>query len=405
MTLLDLPIEERLDYLVDLLSCTGKMYSWIYRTDGSLVKTNCPDLVLDTVFKRIGGTDAVLDYSSRHRRPLIVSNPLGLMWGVAFEYQESHLSSIHVFGPVSTADLAYESIREALNDSKVPTAWRPKLMNILNRIPVTSTIDFFKNVLMLHYCVTGEKLTTADITFQTTSYVLRQSSTPPRRDRMVTWMAEQHLMEMVRQGDLNYKDAMADAIRVSRGVNVTTKKSLDQVKVSQIVFISLCTRAAIEGGLSPEVAYSRGDAYIQDIMDCANVADVANIGHTMYEDFIRMVHHRSQKKNISKYIQSTCDFIDLHASEKLSLTEIAGRIGYTEYYLSRKFKQEMGISINDYIKKVKVDRAKTLLTATDLSIQEICDQLNFGSRSFFSEIFRKVTGTPPASYREAHRHP
>ena len=127
---------------------------------------------------------------------------------------------------------------------------------------------------------------------------------------MVTWMAEQHLMEMVRQGDLNYKDAMADAIRVSRGVNVTTKKSLDQVKVSQVVFISLCTRAAIEGGLSPEVAYSRGDAYIQDIMDCANVADAANIGHTMYEDFIRMVHHRSQKKNISKYIQSTCDFID-----------------------------------------------------------------------------------------------
>ena len=118
-----------------------------------------------------------------------------------------------------------------------------------------------------------------------------------------------------------------------------------------------------------------------------------------------MVDHRSQKKNNSKYIQSTCDFIDLHASEKLSLTEIAGRIGYTEYYLSRKFKQEMGISINDYIKKVKVDKAKTLLTATDLSIQEICDQLNFGSRSFFSEIFRKVTGTPPASYREAHRHP
>ena len=131
MALLDLPIEERLDYLVDLLSCTGKIYSWIYRTDGSLVKTNCPDLVLDTIFKRIGGTDAVLDYSSRHRRPLIVSNPLGLMWGVAFEYQESHLSSIHVFGPVSTADLAYESIREALNNSKVPTAWRPKLMNIL----------------------------------------------------------------------------------------------------------------------------------------------------------------------------------------------------------------------------------------------------------------------------------
>nr|MCR5826633.1 AraC family transcriptional regulator [Oscillospiraceae bacterium] len=77
--------------------------------------------------------------------------------------------------------------------------------------------------------------------------------------------------------------------------------------------------------------------------------------------------------------------------------------GYAEYYLSRKFKAETGLSINNYIKIVKVERAKTLLLSTNLDIQEICDLLGFGSRSFFSQTFRKIVGVPPAAYREQHQ--
>ena len=64
---------------------------------------------------------------------------------------------------------------------------------------------------------------------------------------------------------------------------------------------------------------------------------------------------------------------------------------------------ETGMSINDYIKNAKIERAKTLLLATDRSIQEICDQLNFGSRSFFAETFKEITGIPPAAFREQNR--
>ena len=117
---------------------------------------------------------------------------------------------------------------------------------------------------------------------------------------------------------------------------------LEQVRVSQIVFISLCTRAAIQGGLSPELAYSRGDAYIQDIMNCRTIADAANIGHTMYDEFIQLVHKKRTNPQYSPQIRSCCDYIELHAEEKLRLSDIAKRIGYVEYYLSRKFKAETG---------------------------------------------------------------
>lgn len=102
---------------------------------------------------------------------------------------------------------------------------------------------------------------------------------------------------------------------------------------------------------APEVAYSRGDAYIQDIPDCKTVADAAHIG-------------------------------------------------YADYCLSRKCKAETGFSINNYIKIVKVEKAKTLLLSTDMSIRDICDRLHFGSRSFFAETFKEITGIPPAAYWE-----
>ena len=258
---------------------------------------------------------------------------------------------------------------------------------------------------MLHFAVTGERLTNADITFRSADGDIAPSGQkPPKKDRMKVWLLEQALMRMVSEGDLNYKSILNEASTASGGVGVTDAGSLQQIKVSQIVFISLCTRAAIQGGISPELAYSRGDAYIQDVLDCKSIADAAHIGHTMYEDFIRMVHKGRTNPNLSKQIQSCCDYIELHADEKLSLADIARRIGYAEYYLSRKFREETGLSINNYIKFVKVERAKTLLLSTNMDIQEICDALSFGSRSFFSQTFRSVVGVPPAAYREQNQH-
>ncbi len=403
MSLMELPLGERLRILQELLSCTGRMYGWCYDAQGELIGTNCPDTVLDKVFRSTGCMEAVQNHVKEHREPLVLSIPQGLSWSAAFEHEEQVLQRIHVFGPITTVELSPVAISRAIQNDSIPQRWRPKLNKVLERIPVVSTIDFFRHTLMLHYAVTGEKLTNADIVFYEPA-VRREGKEPaPKKDRMNTYMRERALMRMVSEGDLNYRSVLQEAASVSRGVHMGKIGSLEQVRVSQIVFISLCTRAAIEGGISPEVAYSRGDAYIQDIMDCRTVADAAHIGHTMFDDFIQLVHKNRSNPEYSPQIQSCCDYIELHAEDKLTLGEIASRIGYADYYLSRKFKTETGVSINDYIKNAKVERAKSLLLATNLSIQEICDRLHFGSRSFFAETFKEIAGISPAAFRQANQ--
>jgi len=120
---------------------------------------------------------------------------------------------------------------------------------------------------------------------------------------------------------------------------------------------------------------------------------------SMYEDFIfRVRKHRTNPK-VSSQIRSCRDYIELHAEHELKLPTLAKQVGYSEYYLSRKFKKEMGISISAYIKVVRVERSKLMLVGTGFPIAQIADTFHFASSSHYSEAFREITGKTPQQYR------
>ena len=256
---------------------------------------------------------------------------------------------------------------------------------------------------MLHFCLTGEKIQGSDIVISGQNTVVTETGKIQKKDRYKVWVYEQGLMRMVREGDLNYNLALENSTAVSDGVAVTSNDPLRQAKISMTVFISLCVRAAIEGGLTPEVAYSLGDAYIQSVEDAKSVTEVAAASNPMYDDFVRRVHNCRVNPNLSKPIQIVCDYIEQNAEEAISMETISQRVGYAEYYLSRKFKEEVKVSINQYIKIVRVERAKFYLGCTDESIQDIADKLKFCSRSYFGEAFRSIAGCSPAEYRQKYR--
>ena len=62
----------------------------------------------------------------------------------------------------------------------------------------------------------------------------------------------------------------------------------------------------------------------------------------------------------------------------------------------------MGCTIHTYIRQKKIEEAKLLLSGTTLDMQEISDELSFGSRSYFASCFQKETGISPSKYRQMH---
>lgn len=93
------------------------------------------------------------------------------------------------------------------------------------------------------------------------------------------------------------------------------------------------------------------------------------------------------------------DYIDGHLSEELSLTMLAEKWHYNPSYLSRTFKQQMGVNLNAYIAQTRMRRACELLDGTDARVGEIARQLGFRNAQYFSNVFRKHMGMIPQEYR------
>ena len=120
----------------------------------------------------------------------------------------------------------------------------------------------------------------------------------------------------------------------------------------------------------------------------------------MYMDFIQRVKNARTNPHLSSTVRECCDYIQTHAESELSIAVLAHQFGYTGYYLSRKFKKEMHVSIADYIDFVRVEKAKILLESTFDSIADIARSLHYCSSTYFSETFHRVTGMLPNAYRK-----
>jgi len=96
-------------------------------------------------------------------------------------------------------------------------------------------------------------------------------------------------------------------------------------------------------------------------------------------------------------------YIYNNLSKPLSLEELAKHVNLSVTYLCSLFKDETGQTINNYILDVRIRRAKLLLEATDMHINEIAAASGFSSSNYFIKSFKKITGATPQDYRNKHR--
>ena len=394
---------DKYQLLSGLLQCGADIYLWKYGPDGHIIETNSPYLVLDTIFERSGNKAYMLEQLGELTAPLIMGKELGLLWCAIFTESDSGSKMVYVLGPVFNSEISAQTLEQSASRYNIDLSWREGYIQLMNSLPVVSSVLFFQQALTAHYLINGEKLNRSDLHFQQWQMQDDKGTQMPKRDRMQVWLAERALLNMIREGDLNYKSALNHANAISSGIRAGSKNPLLNAIVSCTGFTTLCAREAIHAGISPEIAYSVGDSYIQSMLDAKNISELTSINHAMYEDYIMRVHRHRTNPKVSHQIQACRDYIELHADQDITLASLAQRVGYSEYHLSRKFKQEMGISIRTYIRYARIERSKILLETTTYSNAKIAELLQFCSGSHFSTAFQEVTGQTPMQYRQSHQ--
>ena len=98
---------------------------------------------------------------------------------------------------------------------------------------------------------------------------------------------------------------------------------------------------------------------------------------------------------VTKYI------IDNYSDERLSISQIAGKIYLSPNYLSLLFKKDTGKTINQFITEVRIEKAKALLRKDRTPLTSIAEKIGYHDANYFSKAFKKETGITPKAFRES----
>lgn len=402
---------ERIRFFQEMLSTCRDLQIWAYDENLNLLAPPEPKDELMACFFRFSDARSALQAFLRSGtcRPYLLNNSVGMLWIAVPSKEAQDPVRVRLLGPMFTSEKGIVRAKRLVQSGDQPLDIRHRLNDTFERIPIVPTSDLFQYALMFAYAVTGEKWTVSDIGHQSQDAAKEPVEEPIPKDlpdslrHAGAWDVEQKLLEAVRTGNLCYREIRSEASSISSGIKSRDPGSLRNMRDSLIMFLSLTSRAAIDGGLAPEISYSLCDFYTDAIENADSMTELLSVSDTMYDDFVRRVHCCRTDTTLSRPIRLACDYIELHFREPLSLGTLAELVGYTEYYFSRKFKKEVGKTPADYLTEKRIERAKQLLAGTSLPIQDISDSLQFGSRSYFSTVFQKLTGVPPSQYRSGAR--
>ncbi len=276
-------------------------------------------------------------------------------------------------------------------------------------LPVLGKDRFLEAGVLMHYLACGTRIAASDI--RKADYAASWNSGLDRRvDLDVSYRLydldshhdlafEKKLIRLVKEGRAEELAAEFSGLETMQGIGILSRNSrVRHEKNLGIVGIALAARAAVEGGLHPEVAYTMSDLHIQHIEELVGTRDIRKAMAGAMTDFARKVRD-SRDCSVSIPIARCRNYIFMHLYEPISLTDLCRLANLNASYLSRRFKKETGFTVMDCIQSMRVEEAKKLLGLTELSITEISARLAFSDQSHFTKVFRKWTGITPGKYR------
>lgn len=207
--------------------------------------------------------------------------------------------------------------------------------------------------------------------------------------------------ESVRSGSLETVKTLFTPLG-GEGFGVLCSDELRNLKYHLVISIAMITRFCINGGMTPEEAYSMSDVYIRKTDNCRSHKEINEVHYEMVVAFTKEMRRIRNKCIYSRTVVHMIDYISEHLHEKILITDIAKAVKCSVPYLSRIFHAETGMPVSTYITQKKIEAAANMIQFSNCSALEISNYLHFSSQSYFIKQFKNIIGMTPKEYRNKY---
>ena len=172
----------------------------------------------------------------------------------------------------------------------------------------------------------------------------------------------------------------------------------DLIKFRGLELMVLLSRAAAEAGAAVEEVLGLNYRFLKRFQELETQEDLAFCLDSVLSRFSRLAFSFRAVKHASA-IEKALRFIKRRLTSGVSLQEAADAAGLSSTYFSRIFKDEMQESFSEYLNRLRVEKAASLLLGADTPLAEIAARVGFEDQSYFTKVFKRIKGISPGRFR------
>lgn len=277
------------------------------------------------------------------------------------------------------------------------------------KLPFCEENTFLNGILLLYHSVTGREISMTELCsyhgfpadeldlarkeLNSLVFSTRESEIPHN-----PYSHEARKLKSIEDGSPEQLKKCQEEVWVGR-LGKVADTPLRQEKNIAIIVIVLASRAAIRGGLLPELAFSMADSFIIRTERMNDILQIRSAARRFEEEFAVSVRTLQKSNSKNKYVDLAKEYVYRHLHSSIGIEEISRYVGLHKDYLSQLFSRCEGITLQHYIRREKVRQAEYMLKYSDAKMDEIANQLAFCSQSHFSHCFKEEIGQTPSQYR------
>jgi two-component system response regulator YesN len=220
-----------------------------------------------------------------------------------------------------------------------------------------------------------------------------------------------HVNELVKHDkyyNFEYKEAeknMIEAVRLRKPESYNyflimmnrISQLNDAAKRNKIIEALVLSSHASRIGSMNEMDYFDYTSHISSLMSLRG-QQLIEWAFQQFLDITGQVKKRNTIDYSNKIVQATKEYLEAHYTEEISLEDVAEYVNISPQYFSKLIKKHTGFNFIDWLSMLRVNKAKELLTNSNLTVKEVCYMVGYKDPNYFSRIFKKKIGLTPSEY-------
>lgn len=209
---------------------------------------------------------------------------------------------------------------------------------------------------------------------------------------------EQRLQRMIVQGDKQGAQELIN--RLLGHLYFGTAGDFEQIREKAVELVILFSRAAIEGGADIRQIFGQNRNILAEVGRAEEMDQLSGLLVSVFNRFVGYVFDFGGAEH-ADILHKAVNYVREHHAQHITLDDVAAHVYLSKSYLSKLFKSEMGASFTEFVSRVRVERSKELLADPSLSLADIAIRTGFSDQSYYTKVFRSVTGLSPGQYRKS----